>query len=181
MSHRPHQKPQTKYLHYTPCPSSAPYHPHLDTWNHTRLSQHKTTMFKGCLTYPEKQNIPINTIIRINTNINQSINQNTPSHPNLQTPSLQNLRKNKKHRVNYWRLVDGGIPHRVCEGGLCHNMYSGHSQKTSKQRSGAITRPISLTIARADPSCMLNKREEILSTCRHRTIFRYTEVQSAQP
>ena len=38
-----------------------------------------------------------------------------------------------------------------------------------------------MVIATADPSSMLNKRAEIISTCRHRTKFRYTKFQRAQP
>ena len=36
-------------------------------------------------------------------------------------------------------------------------------------------------IATADPSSTLNKRAEIISTCRHRAKFRYIKLQGAPP
>ena len=78
----------------------------LDTWNHTRLNQHRTAMLKFYPQYPEMQHNLIDTIIFINTNIifiNQSRHAFTPK---LADTIIAKPDKNKKHRTHYSRLVD---------------------------------------------------------------------------
>ena len=78
----------------------------LDTWNHTRLNQHKTAMLKFYPQYPEMQHNLIDTIISINTNI-ISINQSRHAFtPKLADTIITKPGKNKKHRIHYSRLVD---------------------------------------------------------------------------
>ena len=62
-----------------------------------------------------------------------------------------------------WKLVQKSAPYRCCT------------------RRSDICLSEKMVIATADPSPMLNKRAEIISTCRHRTKFRYTKYQRAQP
>ena len=118
----------------------------LDTWNHTRLNQHKTAMLKFYPQYPEMQHNLIDTIIGINTNI-ISINQSRHAFtPKLADTIITKPGKNKKHRINYSRLVDGVHPTESVKGDWARILM----QAITKNRSGAITRPLR-TAALAQP------------------------------
>ena len=118
----------------------------LDTWNHTRLNQHKTAMLKYYPQYPEMQHNLIDTIIGINTNI-ISINQSRHAFtPKLADTIITKPGKNKKHRIHYSRLVDGVHPTESVKGDWARILM----QAITKNRSGAITRPLR-TAALAQP------------------------------
>ena len=67
--------------------------------------------------------------------------------------------------------------------GLDHNIKWSIVQKAAPYRCGTRRCDICLSekavIASANPLTMLNKRAEIISTCRHRAKFRYIKLQKA--
>ena len=108
--------------------------------------QHKTAMLKFYPQYPEMQHNLIDTIIGINTNI-ISINQSRHAFtPKLADTIITKPGKNKKHRIHYSRLVDGVHPTESVKGDWARILM----QAITKNRSGAITRPLR-TAALAQP------------------------------
>ena len=89
----------------------------LNTWNHTRLKQHKTVMVQFFPTSPQMQNDFIKAILSINTDI---ISNNQSKHaftPKLIDTIIKNWAKTKQGAQNPLLTTGGwGTPHGFCEG-----------------------------------------------------------------
>lgn len=82
----------------------------IDTWNHTRLHQHKTNYLIHFNQYEDMQALLNQTLIHINTDIIKLNTVNNMLTPKLATQILHKQNTHRSYRTRFGRLTDGVHP-----------------------------------------------------------------------